>query len=303
MLRGTILKRPTAVSAGVGLLALIVVGMVWLITDNKNTTTYTAVFSPMLALIAQNLFLTIQSQDTTQRLDKVEKQTNGQLADQMQDVKDHVTQTVTEAVNTPPAPTHPAAPTPVIGPHPALRVGDRLYDFSYARPTAEQVKAVGHGVIGYLSGGIPGKDMGRIEADHYRSHGLFVGLVWETTATRASAGFIAGQEDARRAQAEAHKIGCPVHVPIFFACDFDAAVKQVSAYYRGVVSVLGSRSGCYGGVRIIEAHLTTWLWQTSAWSGDAISKRAHIYQRRNEVHRVPGTDENVVMRPIPLWAP
>lgn len=313
--RGTVLKRPTAVSGGVGLVALVVVGMVWLITDNKNTTTYTAVFAPMLALITQNLFLSVQSQDQSKRLDTVEKQTNGQLAQQIQDVKDHVTQTVAEAVNpisespippvneVVPTSAYPVAAHAVPSSAPVLRVGDRLYDFSWARPTAEEVKRVGHGVIGYLSNGIPGKDMTKIEADHYRSHGLFVGLVWETAATRAAGGFAAGQHDARLAQAEAHKIGCPIHVPIFFACDFDADPAQVAAYYRGVVSILGSRSGCYGGIRVIEARLTPWLWQTSAWSGNAISKRAHLYQRRQEVHRINGTDENVVMRPIPLWAP
>jgi hypothetical protein len=46
------------------------------------------------------------------------------------------------------------------------------------------------------------------------------------------------------------------------------------------------------------------LWQTEAWSGTEVSKHAHIYQRVKATKNLPkGCDEDVLLKPLPLWAP
>jgi peptidoglycan hydrolase-like protein with peptidoglycan-binding domain len=44
-------------------------------------------------------------------------------------------------------------------------------------------------------------------------------------------------------------------------------------------------------------------WQSCAWSRGVVSQRAHLYQRLRATvaNPISGTDENIVLRPFPLW--
>lgn len=197
-----------------------------------------------------------------------------------------------------PAPTTNRIPAPMAKMDSAP-VGARFYDESFGRAPDEVLKANGYGVIRYMSHD-PGKDITAAQAAQELRDGLRILLVWETTANRALDGFAAGQADAREFLNRSRALG--YHGPLFFACDGDYPVSAVSAYYRGVVSIVGKRAGSYGGIALIEAGLTHWLWQTAAWSGGKVSSKAHLYQRIVETHYVAGTDENVVLHPINCWA-
>ena len=92
----------------------------------------------------------------------------------------------------------------------------------------------------------------------------------------------------------------------YFACDVDitdqAQMVAVERCLDGAAEVLGrARVGVYGEYDVIEACLggehATWGWQTKAWSGGKLSKKAHLLQRLGYVY--PGgvqCDKNTVLQ-------
>lgn len=171
------------------------------------------------------------------------------------------------------------------------------FGLDYAWHTLSPVshKSVGSSfAIRYLSDD-PTKNLTRAEADELRAGGVDVVVVWETAAQRALAGFTAGADDARAALSQASACGIPVGRPIYFAVDFDETTGEAGAvdqYFRGVASILGvAHTGCYGGYwavkRLFDAKLISYGWQTYAWSGGNLDKRAQLYQFSNN-HSVAG---------------
>jgi hypothetical protein len=182
-----------------------------------------------------------------------------------------------------------------------------LVDYSAARPTPDTIKSSGYsGVMRYLSND-PGKNLQAAERDALLTAGLSIGLVWETYANRAAAGFTAGASDAKAAEAQAAALGMPLGLPIFYAVDFDADPAVVKAYFDGVRSVATRPVGIYGSLSVVDAALAggwaAYAWQACAWSNGKVSQRAHLYQRLSPTvaHPIGGTDENIVLRPFPLW--
>ena len=182
-----------------------------------------------------------------------------------------------------------------------------LIDYSAARPTPATIKAAGYsGVMRYLSTD-PGKNLQPAERDALLAEGLSIGLVWETTAARSADGFAAGAADAKAAEEQAAALGLPAGLPIFYAVDFDADPAAVKGYFDGVHSVATRPVGIYGSLRVVDTALTggwaTYAWQSCAWSGGVVSQRAHLYQRLRATvpNPISGTDENIVLRPFPLW--
>lgn len=165
-------------------------------------------------------------------------------------------------------------------------------DWAWGRANIAALKKAGiHFACRYLSHDA-GKNLTHAEARALSAAGIDVVVVWETTANRAQAGKQAGLTDAREAERQALACGMPASKPIYFAVDFDGTATQVAEYFRGVNSVLGvKRTGVYGGVRVVrglmDAHLVHYAWQTYAWSGGEVEKRAHLYQYSNG-HRLAG---------------
>ena len=182
-------------------------------------------------------------------------------------------------------------------------------DYAWKHPSPAAIKAAGyHGVIRYLSTD-PTKDITKAEAAALHKAGLAILLVWETTATRALAGTAAGIADRLAAEKAARALGYPKACPIFYACDTDAAPNKVRAYYDGVHRAAVYPMGIYGSARVIEGITTThvYRWQTEAWSGGAVSKGAHLYQRVKPTRKIKGAvggwDEDVVLHTLPTWGP
>lgn len=188
----------------------------------------------------------------------------------------------------------------------------KVVDYSWARPDPGVIAAAGYeGAIRYLATddrANAGKILRADERDRLFAAGLRVGLVWETTANRAAAGFDAGALDADAANAMADRLGWPESRPIYYAVDFDADWGQVQPYFAGVMSRRRRPVGVYGSYRIIEgaAGVTSWLWQCAAWSGNGpgsggvsvdgrrLSRHACLYQRVGYV--LDNTcDENIVL--------
>jgi hypothetical protein len=169
-------------------------------------------------------------------------------------------------------------------------------DLAWGRPGVAALKAAKVTfVMRYLSHDTTGKNLSRSEAQQYTDAGMSVGVVWETVADRALAGYATGAQDARDALAQATACGMPSGRPIYFAVDFDASPAQKNAiiqYFKGVNSVLGvSRTGAYGGYYpikwLFDAALIGYGWQTYAWSGGKWDSRAQLQQYSND-HTIGG---------------
>lgn len=183
-------------------------------------------------------------------------------------------------------------------------------DYAWTHPSPAQLAALaGKGlttVMRYLSGGTS-KDLTAAEVASLHDAGLSIGLVWETTATRATSGSVGGAADARAADAQADRLGYPADCPIFYAVDFAGSWPQVAGYFAGVASATSRPVGIYGSASIVRAGHSVgipYMWQTVAWSAGVIVGEAHLYQRNTSTLGVPtGCDENVIQHPFPRWEP
>ena len=162
-------------------------------------------------------------------------------------------------------------------------------DYAFGRPGIAALKAAGvKFVCRYLSHS-PTKNLTSAEAHALSAAGIWIVVVWETTARRALAGRTAGVADAIDAQMQAQACGMPTGRPIYFAVDWDASAGQqsaINAYLDGAASVLGrDRVGIYGGYgpvsRALDGGHAAWAWQTYAWSGGRWDSRAQLQQYSN----------------------
>ncbi len=171
-------------------------------------------------------------------------------------------------------------------------------DWAYGDMSVAALRAAGADFIGrYASTAGNPKNLTAREAQEMSNADIDILLVFETTAERALAGREAGRTDATSAKKQAIAVGMPEHRPIFFAVDFDATPQQqgpIDDYFRGAASVLGlDGTGAYGGywviMRLFDADLIRWGWQTYAWSGGNWDARARVRQFSNG-HTVGGVD-------------
>lgn len=163
-------------------------------------------------------------------------------------------------------------------------------DYSAGPPSIAALKAAGvKFVCRYLSHS-PSKNLTAAEAVRLTDAGIWIVVVWETTAKRALAGRTAGATDALEARSQALTCGMPPGRPIYFAVDWDASSGQqgaINAYLDGAASVLGlDRVGIYGGYgpvnRAMDGGHAAWGWQTYAWSGGRWHGDAQLQQYSND---------------------
>jgi hypothetical protein len=189
-------------------------------------------------------------------------------------------------------------------------------DYSWARPAPEALTGAGFtAVLRYLSHE-PAKNLSLGERDALHGAGLAVGLVWESTANRALAGYAAGRADAHIANAQADALGFPPGKVLFYAVDISTGPGPVTDYFRGVEDADGRPVGVYGTYDVIEGLVGDGFvacgWQCAAWSGNGagsggsydgrrLSRHACMFQR---VAAVLGgsVDENVVLMDPSPWA-
>jgi hypothetical protein len=170
-------------------------------------------------------------------------------------------------------------------------------DYAFSKPSVTALADLGVTfVCRYLSRS-PSKNLVAAEARALSNAGIWIVVVWETTAKRALDGHAAGAADAQYALAQAQACGMPAGRPIYFAVDWDASSGQqaaINAYLDGAASVLGrDRVGVYSGYGPVSRTLTSghakWAWQTYAWSGGKWAAGAQLQQYSNG-HTVDGAD-------------
>lgn len=155
-------------------------------------------------------------------------------------------------------------------------------DLSFADPSISAIKATGAKWVARYFSTDPNKNITKSDVTNYRAADLDIVTVWETTAGRATAGYTAGQSDAKSADGQRSGVGLPPNHVIFLAVDEDVPWARVAPYFQGATHLLGSaRVGTYGSFQIVEgAHAAgiRYLWQTPAWSAGKWSSHANIRQ-------------------------
>ena len=159
-------------------------------------------------------------------------------------------------------------------------------DFGWGAASVATMRANGWSFgASYLSFD-PSKDWQHSQVAAYAAAGIARVFVWETSATRALDGCMAGRIDARNALAEAATFGFRA---IYFAVDFELQPPQdqaVAGYFRCIVGQIGvDHTGAYGGIATVSLlfnlHLIRYGWQTYAWSGGRWDRRAQLQQYLN----------------------
>lgn len=154
------------------------------------------------------------------------------------------------------------------------------------RENAAALASCGISFVGrYLvqnSGETAWKALTKTEADAIQESGLGIVLLWETTATRASKGESAGEQDGRIAKNLATAMGIPTSCAIYFCVDYNAEEKDyplIESYlYSAKHYVAPYRCGVYGKADLINSVKADCYMQCVAWSGGVLSKKANIYQ-------------------------
>lgn len=162
--------------------------------------------------------------------------------------------------------------------------------------TVAQMKAAGvKFVCRYLCYLPNGKVINKTELTNLLNGGIPVVLCWEYSGRDCDRSHNGGVHDAREAQRQAIALGLPNAAIYFAPADFDATPDdqtKVNAYLDGAASVIGrERLGMYAGYwplsRAFAAGKITYGWQTYAWSGTNLERRAHIFQYQNGMRLGP----------------
>lgn len=185
-----------------------------------------------------------------------------------------------------------------------------VLDYSAGRPGAAAIKRAGFGgAVRYI--GFPDRVKCTTSAElaDFTRNGLGMALVYEDHAEDWLGGFARGREAGRRARDHANRIGFPRDRPIYMAVDRDVVTggefTTMVEYIRGASQTLGgiSVTGVYGEhdvcVRVRQAGVARWFWQTRAWSGTPprLFPGRHLFQRAGtiEVNGI-GCDINDVLQ-------
>lgn len=166
-----------------------------------------------------------------------------------------------------------------------MNVVKRGADYSAGYPTADSLVAAGIQAVARYAV----LDWRGIKPDEIvglRAKGIDIALVHEADENRLIDGYAAGVYDATSAHNVLLTRGLNPKMPLYFACDFDAAPSDqpaIDQYLKGAGDAIGKeRVGIYGGYwvvkRCMENKTARFGWQTSAWSGGQLYPDAHLYQ-------------------------
>lgn len=153
----------------------------------------------------------------------------------------------------------------------------------------EGLKAAGVTHVGrYLGPESSWKALLKDEVHAITKAGLQIVSIFETNPTRASYFSKAkGISDAQDASKYAKAIDQPKGSAIYFAVDYDAQTRDmtaIKAYFDGVKQTLKDyKIGVYGSYDVVCAlkDQVDYYWQTYAWSGGKLAGHVHMHQYKN----------------------
>lgn len=190
-------------------------------------------------------------------------------------------------------------------------------DFSFSRPTVEELQAANCSIVCVYVVGSGGKAITKDELWVYLDAGLSAVFIFEYTANDIAGGFNGGAANAQAGRSSLVTLGVPANTPLFFTADEDIPDPATALpYYQGAASVHGPPlMGDYaeGAVMLLlhEKGITAfhWLSESTSFPGyqEAIDSGIVGLEQKFNASPVAGTDLNVILkvdvgqfpRPIP----
>lgn len=155
-------------------------------------------------------------------------------------------------------------------------------DYSFSRPSPAALRAAGYTfAVRYLTGS--GKALTTSELDGLHAAGLTVAFISESSGQETLGGAAAGAQAGAVANAAMDALGVPHDRPIYYTVDYDdrghpGCLPLIASFLEAAQH--GRREArAYGSVRVID-YLRQPGYQTAAWSGNAVSAHAAIYQHQ-----------------------
>lgn len=176
-------------------------------------------------------------------------------------------------------------------------------DFSYARPSVQDLLAHELDVLCYTGPARPDKDY----FDALRAAGIAVTLVQESDPNRSQGGYQLGVADAVFADQRADEVGYPKSASIAYVVSDGSARNpssggdQIAEYARGVVETsdrpvfwYGNEYATNAAMRGAPKSLGTWI--PSSWGSGTL-----LTQEANTPSPIGDTDLNTVHAPYGAW--
>jgi len=173
-------------------------------------------------------------------------------------------------------------------------------DYSFARPSPEQLTAAGIGSVGrYLTGA--DKAIQAAELSGLIHAGITVWFVFEVGANDIAGGADAGVNHAMQVAAALSALYVPSSQPVYFAVDETVPPAAAVPYFQGVATVRPSQSsGCYGSGAVIQtlfdARLIAYGWQSmsTGYAGNDKTLPVTAIQQTEGAPPLPTTDLDVI---------
>ena len=192
--------------------------------------------------------------------------------------------------------------------------GQVATDFAGARHSGAALKAAGVSlVLRYLPGGGGAwKHVSRAEIDDFHANGISVLLNFEATTAGPLRGRAQGLVDGPKAVTGAKLLGYPERFPIIYSVDTDvtaSAMGRVIDYFTALHETPGHTwpIGVYGEADVLDAlaaaGLSSFGWQTVAWSHRRVSAHASLLQQVAKTAGLEDTDNNLVLKSFDAWGP
>lgn len=198
-----------------------------------------------------------------------------------------------------------------------LNVGDKCIDFSGWRDFDAMARLGIRCAMEYvstsMSNGIPKytwKSLTSTTVKALHDRGIGIIAMYEAGGTDPLGGYPVGLAHGQQAVRACEALGYPHGLPIDFAVDFDVTpvnITAVLAYLHGARDGLAGlyELGVYGDVDIINAcasFCTEFHYAgATSWSHGQFSNLIHLRQQISG--STPNYDNNVVLRPLPMWLP
>lgn len=153
-------------------------------------------------------------------------------------------------------------------------------------PYAEFRKAGHTFAMRYAVPGIAGKMISRNEVAVAHSHGVDIGLIYETTGATWRGGVTAGKADGIAARQALESLGAPHSVACYHAVDAQVADSEMWVVRDWLTAVAAEmkpyRTGVYGQASVMDMARSLdpsiFRWQTQAWSAGRVSQWTEILQ-------------------------
>lgn len=176
-------------------------------------------------------------------------------------------------------------------------------DFSFARPSPDDVAAHGLDILVYTGNARP--DATYLQA--MRARGVAVTFIQESDPNRSQKGYAAGVADAQFADSRVDAVGYPVNASVAYvvsdgsAGDPNYGWPSIAAYAKGIQDTSRRPFFFYGNQYATNAALSGAPKALGTWIPSTWGTATLLRQEANIASPIADTDLNTVLQPYGAW--